>query len=181
MQSQAWNVRKVLGAVTFLVISGAMIWVISAKLMEPSAKILVPRIGSDLEALEMALRTYFIGWERFPPPEFTENLGFTPAALTAPIPYLVQLPADPYSNDETYPYRFEVASSTGEESAIFLSPGPDRVVSFPFENLGDLPRPSFEKWLYTPTNGVKSAGDIFRIVTERRDNGETNSISEHPN
>ncbi|MCA9442546.1 MAG: type II secretion system protein GspG [Candidatus Omnitrophica bacterium] len=147
---------------------------ISTRLMEPAAKVLVPRIGSDLKSLEMAIRTYSFEWERFPTPDSTENEGFTPPALTSPIPYVVKLPADPYSDDGTYPYRYEVASSTGEETAIFLSPGPDRVIGFPFEDLVKHGVRGFNRWLYAPTNGVKSAGDIFRVVTEKRDTTNTN-------
>lgn len=114
------------------------------------------------------------GWE--PARDFAPAVGYTPIALTAPIPYLRSLPDDPFrsvppntNRPETFAYRY---ASDPLACWILASDGPDRDVDvdlFAYVDPDDCqcdPRIFLERYghlLYDPFNGTDSNGDIVRM------------------
>lgn len=93
---------------------------------------------------------------RFPKPE-----GFVGQRGLVGKPLL-----DPYSPGGNFPYAY-----FHDDTGWFLhSPGPNRVynITDPTEVYdGSIPQPSLHltsgPWTYDPTNGLESAGDIWRV------------------
>jgi len=157
--------------------------------LEAQTRSKVSRVKSDLRTLTTALEVYVVDWNRYPPtagtfaPSFEDRLRH----LTSPIAYQASLPADPFSRRESqwrgalaltdridmYCYNTGVASAgfggsdpndPAQMQWSLASGGPDGVIGYPYyaftENRVRTGR--YADFVYDPTNGTISDGDIFR-------------------
>lgn len=158
--------------------------------LEAQTRSKVARVKSDMRALDTALNTYAVDWNRYPVVDdilsgnvmsFQQRL----APLTSPVGYISTLPGDPFSrqgyNGAHYPGdRTDIyAYNTGafglgvlvantadlrQLSWSLMSGGPDGLIQFPYYAFtGSLANNGgYILFVYDPTNGTTSFGDIFR-------------------
>ena len=118
-----------------------------------------------LRTIGAALQAYAIDREFAYPPELAPW-------LTAPVPYLDAIPEDPFASErgETFQYY-----APGGRGWILSSPGPDGLRDLEASRDYDsLESPDSEDLLnraYDPTNGRRSAGDLFRVYTGEWEGG----------
>lgn len=106
--------------------------------------------------------------------------------LTTPIAYMRRLPGDPFNHGRQYAYAsFRASSRSMNFMAILSSPGPDGKTDLPLEELRDriedyrnakhapwrmspsdrgVIRQWIDPFLYDPTNGTLSRGDLLRVM-----------------
>lgn len=100
--------------------------------------------------------------------------------LTTPVPYLKEVPRDPFARRENNPYRYGLSTyvECKGEYWVLAGNGPDRdedldVSLFgrhtgrieegrPYTRYFGLDRPLLD-YMYDPTNGLTSSGDIILI------------------
>lgn len=148
----------------------------------------VSRVKADQRSIATALEAYFIDNSHYPSwgigeegansdaPSDSDSYRLptfriwsqsweqkTFSTLTTPVAHISNYLKDPFSDglQATYAYYSD------ERGWILVSPGPDGVYDIdPLEDyISTLTQPSsrlLEK-SYDPTNGVKSAGDVFRV------------------
>ncbi len=135
---------------------------------EASVRTKVARTQNDMRCLANAIETYSLDQKHYP--VVTEQnqypLSARLCALTTPIPYLSQLPADLFKDHkngifhpalvDAYYYDLQTVETLGKSLAPsrlcetqwrLISAGPDRI--FEYGNV-----------IYDATNGAKSRGDI---------------------
>ena len=116
--------------------------------------------------------SYYQNWER------NRSLDF--GVLTTPVAYLVRVPRDPFSEDFAGRYRYGtprvnrgwadcwMLASNGPDGDADIAPEYVEVqddrsawlhVAYPFQ---EAPQP-LQNFLYDPTNGALSSGDIVRF------------------
>lgn len=118
--------------------------------------------------------------------ELVAVTGYIPTCLTTPIAYLSTLPEDPFggvTGQGTKRARYRYSTSPAN-SWLIVSVGPDGRAQVDMldyverqdggpANQGDIPllipslgitpySPRVSGWIYDPTNGIRSDGDIFR-------------------
>ena len=94
-------------------------------------------------------------------------------ALTTPIAFAKALPKDAFSpSRETF---FYYANNNTPPGWILWSPGPDRQINLTMSNIADLYNPAIQQpsdalitYMYDPSNGNLSSGDIFRVHDDPR-------------
>jgi RNA polymerase sigma factor (sigma-70 family) len=148
----------------------------------------VSRVRSDMRATSVAIETYYVDFNDFPPSVMASDPrsvnaadslssqmpGFRGAALTTPIAYLTRLFPDPFSATGQATFAYERFAPGDPWQSVFggyglFSPGPDRDWDFQFMTLyvGNRVHPTDTTGavfgaLYDPTNGLTSSGDIVR-------------------
>lgn len=148
--------------------------------LEAQTRSKVSRAKSDMRIIAVALETYHVDSQRYPPstlvPRFARLLP-----LTTPIMYLANVPLDVFvserANDAPWPFRRMGNFSYGampidqESRWALASDGPDRIEqSMPIEfypgystAIWENPASGFQFIRYDPTNGTTSPGDIWRV------------------
>ncbi len=114
---------------------------------------------SDLKTLQTALHAYLVDYNEFP-----LNIH----QITTPIAYMSSVPKDAFlamqGGLDTYGYV-----SDGTDHFILRSVGPDMKPGPDLETvIGEMDTITAEKvnkspWVYDPTNGVVSTGDVFFV------------------
>lgn len=146
----------------------------------------VTRTRADMRTIEVALETYHIDHNTYPP--WTQNLvvgsddrhpnQIRYYRLTTPVAYMTEIPRDPfatYVNQEDYDkwgWAYDYVDVFDSKN-MGVDPhawghvwrinswGPDNTNGFAGRYIGCIQgRPEF---LYCPTNGITSAGDILRV------------------
>ena len=107
---------------------------------------------------------------------FTEN-GVR--SLTTPVAYLTSLPVDPFApvKGATFCYWAVNAAGPGSNHSgwIVWSAGPDGKYDLTLDNIaqaydpaGDVPSAFLRELTYDPSNGTRSAGDVYRVRQSRQ-------------
>lgn len=84
--------------------------------------------------------------------------------LTTPIEALMEIPPDDFAN---HGGSFWIAWEG--QTYVLQSPGPDRILDVTASHLerafreGTVYEDTWHRWPYSPTNGVGSSGDLFRL------------------
>jgi tetratricopeptide (TPR) repeat protein len=149
----------------------------------------VTRVKADMRTIATALEAYLIDWCGGYPPLKAGGLRMlitTPdvvggkgginddqmdAALEESrgiVGYLTMIPLDPFGAKQGALYQYYTGPSNPQNQGwILLSPGPDGTIQINPANDYDcqIPQPSPKLLMksYDPTNGIFSAGDIFRV------------------
>lgn len=150
------------------------------------SKAKVTRCHADMRTIEVALETYHVDCNTYPP--WTQNLvvghddrhpnQIRYYRLTTPVAYMTEIPRDPfatYANSEDYEkwgWAYDYVDVFDPKNGMvdphayghvwrINSWGPDNTNGFAGRYVGCIQgRPEF---LYNPTNGITSAGDILRV------------------
>jgi prepilin-type N-terminal cleavage/methylation domain-containing protein len=160
--------------------------------LEAQVRSKVSRVANDLRTLDTALMAYFTDNQRFPPTVnfFTPLPSARLAPLVTPVAYVSSLPRDPFLRRQTGVfeqtvltidpaepmdlYIYNTASADfglggpptvqGASQFSLSSGGPDLILEFPYYAFA----PTFVStnvhlsYIYDPTNGTVSRGEIFR-------------------
>lgn len=158
--------------------------------LEAQTRSKVTRVRADMRALATALEAYIVEYNQYPPtlstfePAAAERLR----PLTTPLALITSLPSDPFirrnppcyyvgsAEDPTgrmYVYNTGNNSVAGgdpdlhsleRKSWSLTSAGPDLSLLFPYFPFGQLflRNDRYIAFLYDPTNGSVSPGDMFR-------------------
>lgn len=141
------------------------------------------QVGHELLQIESALESYRIDFAAYPPAEdvdvdggiVTADKGFVPSRLTTPIPYLSQMPTDPFrslgAGGPSSGYRY---ATDGKTCWILISNGPDGDEDIPGGVMttiqgacaaaGIVAHRDGHSLIYDPTNGADSNGDIIHTL-----------------
>lgn len=131
----------------------------------------VSRARADMRSLATGIESYFVDNNAYPASStdgFRKTLpgekkvsSFASPALTTPIGYLTNLLPDPFVTEgRTYGYYSDKAGW------ILFSPGPDGKFDLDwkiYDSSVPQPSPDLLKYVYDPTNGTISSGDIIRV------------------
>ncbi len=142
------------------------------------------RVRNDHRSIAIALEAYYVENNYYPQPDFDEEgRPVTPRILTTPLAYLNSLAKDPFKNQGKGLYEYGGGDLKGadphtgwfKDGWIVTSYGPDNTPGNALYPDGKEIDP-FQAWsdkllghklessslTYDPTNGLKSAGDIWR-------------------
>lgn len=119
-----------------------------------------------LESVKKSVGLYHLDWGEYPTPQLTEEGGFLPPRLTTPIPYLDELPLDPYPHILGQSFGYWIASGTaGPIQLLVHSWAPDGFRNLPHDEILNATDSITRDWLYQfqyhPSNGIKSTGDFI--------------------
>jgi type II secretory pathway pseudopilin PulG len=148
--------------------------------LEAQQRSKVARTKSDMRSMATALEAYFVDNNTYPswtdkPGEGVmrakangkEVPGFAGPSLTTPIAYLTRHMHDVYApkgKKQTFGYY---APKVNDKSGwILWSPGPDMKFDLDwkvYDPSVSQPSPDLLRYVYDPTNGTVSKGDIFRV------------------
>ena len=152
--------------------------------LEAQSRSKVARTRGDLRTLTIALETYYLDNNAYPPssadaaknlfskvapayPALAKQPTFAGGQLTTPIAYLSSYFSDPFAEVKNTPYCYY---SDGKSVYLTWSPGPDGKFDITKGNVAQMidpathqPTAALTELTYDPTNGTKSAGDIWRI------------------
>lgn len=156
-----WGVLRILGKTVLVLCVGSLAFGLTfiikyGQYFEASVRSPYSRAQADIRTLVTGLEVYWIDHDTYPNETWR---------LTTPIAYLARLPLDGCSKDRTKPFIYY----TDGESYIVASRGPDRVFQidperdFHFAENRDGHAPALNDKCFDPSNGSKSAGDIFLI------------------
>lgn len=160
--------------------------------LEAQTRAKLSRVKSDLRTLTVGLETYAMDHNAFPgasgffEPVPSQRLE----SLTTPISYLTTIPRDPFmrrlgnsyedsvrafdANEPLDVYLYNLATNQFGPGAIenkinkmswsLASGGPDRIIEFPYYAFADtfIKSGSHILYVYDPSNGTVSKGEIFR-------------------
>jgi type II secretory pathway pseudopilin PulG len=163
--------------------------------LEAQIRAKVSRIRADMRALSSAIEKYreangsYPAWaigsegvnaggaETVPElarlPSFRAiAAGASLATLTTPTPYIRELPNDPYAPTRHFVFPYVAKKEAGREGWMLLSAGPDRDYDVDPIRMLDVtttqPTPALLHFMYDPTNGTWSDGDIMRFSESPR-------------
>ena len=153
--------------------------------LEAGVRSKVSRVRADQRSFATALEAYFVDNNAYPamasdPDDYAGSKGLAekgipsfrrhkgpghPMALTTPIAYLTRHLPDAFGGEGD---SFGYYTVQGEKTSgwIVWSPGPDKRYDLDWKVYDpDVPQPSTEliPYMYDPTNGTVSRGDIFRV------------------
>lgn len=146
--------------------------------LEAQTRSKVVRAKSDLRVLAVALQTYYVDHNRYPPstlvPLFQRLIP-----LTTPVSYITTLPQDVFNGIDisagpfriTGNYSYGATPIDAESRFAMASFGPDRTPDhlginfYPgySNSLWENPASGFNFYRYDPTNGTISKGDIWQV------------------
>jgi type II secretion system protein G len=157
-------------------------------LLEACVRAKAARVRSDLRTIQLALEAYAVDAGKYPYIADTfEPLSVRLSKLTTPVAYLSEFPTDPFrrkagthlgQGDPLDPLGNHYLYNTGhsENGASSSNPydprrsvwsltsgGPDEEIIFPYYAFGSgyLTSRAYLRFLYDPTNGTSSPGEIF--------------------
>lgn len=160
--------------------------------LEAQVRSKVSRVHSDLRMLSGALEAYGVDNNRYPPTvsffQPVPSQRYLP--LTTPIAYITSIPRDPFErrvsgnfealvrsinpNEPLNLYQYNLGSNTaglagGDLPTLarqysLASAGPDGELEFPYYAFspGFVQTGAYLQYIYDPTNGTVSRGEIFR-------------------
>ncbi|MGI6456079.1 MAG: hypothetical protein ACOX5R_10740 [bacterium] len=126
----------------------------------------------DLRSMQIALDSFHMDLARYPlesASHYIQDASLMHGSsrymfLTTPVAYLSALPVDPFAGDSQQHYRYFLQST--QNSYLLAGMGPDQDADLTREILSTLPewsREHLSPWLYDPSNGSVSSGDIIRL------------------
>lgn len=101
-----------------------------------------------------------------PIPTFLSLYPQGPATLTTPVAYITSYFNDPFANVPGDTFAYHTKEEGGATGWVLFSPGPDGRFDFEWELYSPLtpqPSPDLIPYLYDPTNGLLSSGDLIRF------------------
>lgn len=149
----------------------------------------VARVKSDQRTLSVALESYLVDVNRYPPVlgTFSPTMETRLLPLTTPVAYLTSIPRDPFLRKAGATYGLYSAEDPSgsfylyQTGQIELGPGgnnlslktfgwsltsggPDLAIEFPYFPFARnfVTARSHLAFIYDPTNGATSRGEIFR-------------------
>ena len=158
--------------------------------LEAQGRAKVSRVKADMRTMSLALETYYIdqnvypAWTAEPGRKIygscspSDQPGFrvksSPSdplmTLTTPIAYISQFYKDPLAPSAGATFSYWTPPQESGIGYILWSPGPDGRYDLNLNNVPNLyvpksgvPSPGLVDLTYDPSNGTKSAGDIWRI------------------
>lgn len=157
--------------------------------LESQVRAKVSRVRSDMRTISLAVESYAVDNNSYPfvPQTFTD-LAARMRQITSPIAYMSSIPKDPFvrkvdtlyglgsiedSTGASYLYNTGHAlvgvgitdpNSLNRQSWALTSGGPDLRIQFPYWPFADtfVLSNSYLDFIYDPTNGTVSGGEIFR-------------------
>jgi type II secretory pathway pseudopilin PulG len=156
--------------------------------LEAQTRAKVSRVRADMRTLRLAIEAYAVDYGKCPWVEETfEPLAARLSRLTTPTAYLAAFPDDPFrrkagaylgEGDPLDPdgdnYLYVTAANENGASSFgafdprraawsLTSGGPDTEIAFPYYAFGPgfLASKSYLRFVYDPTNGTHSPGEIF--------------------
>ena len=127
-----------------------------ANFMEANTRASIARAKSEIRNLAVGLECYYVDHACYPP-----NLSM----LVSPVAYIPSVPEDPYGDTKSLP-SYDYAYS--KDYWVLRSFGPDQVPNADLEALIKEAEIKGSWWsfhepfIYDPTNGTNSSGDILR-------------------
>jgi hypothetical protein len=126
----------------------------------------VPRAKGDMRVLAVAIEAYFVDFNKYPSSRADYSL---PVWLTTPIRYLMKALPDPFGRERGATYHYYTDKSA-PEGWMLVSGGPDGKIDLTYKIYSGAVKKSgffgavgeFQQYLYDPTNGTMSKGDIIR-------------------
>jgi len=147
-----------------LFIITAFMSLVAVNIPELLRRLTVFHANGDYRALRAGLQKYFSDNHIYP-----AQL----ASLTTPINYINALPVDPFARPRQIYSYYADASRSGW---ILWTPGLDHKFDLTQSNIGRLydpnikqPSPELMLYMWDPTNGTVSDGDIFYVQNDPRD------------
>ncbi len=142
-------------------------------LLEAQVRSKVARARSDMRSASVALESYMVDFNRYPPNQLLDGARVMPDAFTTPMAYMTSLPLDPFRKpgDPAATRRYDYhnvrenveAGLSGWPATDLLRYGDWRFVSYG-------PTMNYNPWLpYDATNGTVSEGNVLR--TQRSPEG----------
>ena len=154
--------------------------------LEAQVRSKVSRVKADQRSFATALESYYVDNNKYPisttdldkdapwaiksapgVPTFARYKGMgTANTITTPIAYLSRYLEDPFAGqDATYGY-YSTVGEKGKTGWVLWSPGPDEKYDLDWKlydpDVAD-PIPALVPFIYDPTNGTVSAGDVLRV------------------
>lgn len=146
--------------------------------LDAQARAKVTHSEGDLRSLEYAMEAYALDWKKY----FRDR---QPYHLTTPIPYIQQIPEDPFGpiNDRDTGYNDVLSRYGSPIKRYYIMHGPETFEDVPamkrigvlwvitglgpdkgwFDN-ADQPSVSFFRYpRYSPTNGSRSRGNLEKV------------------
>jgi prepilin-type N-terminal cleavage/methylation domain-containing protein len=158
--------------------------------LEAQIRANIARVKSDFRTLNVSLQQYQIDFNKFPivVDHFSTPFAKRLQPLTTPVTYLAALPTDPFERlgggyggtEEQAPYPGNLymyntgtanfgagigdPNSRLQERFSLHSGGPDGIIDFPYYAFseGFILQQRHLVFVYSPTNGTRSAGDIIQ-------------------
>lgn len=133
------------------------------------------RAKSDMRSMATGIESYFVDNNKYPPSDTEGRIrkqgpsekpvsSYAGPHLTTPIAYITSHFPDPFAPDQKQTFGYYQKDDKGW---ILFSPGPDGKFNLGWEVYDpSQSQPSVElltRYTYDPTNGVRSAGDIWRV------------------
>lgn len=158
--------------------------------MQASIRSRHARAMNEMRVLHTGLDAYAVDYNRYPPTRGTFNPSYAERlkGLTTPVAYLSALPRDPFPRTVLTQWNGQMNSADPADmfayntgAAAFAmgvndpaslinmrwsltSGGPDGGIHWPYYAFADryVDDNSYIAWIYDPSNGTVSGGDIFR-------------------
>lgn len=188
-RSRAFTLIELLIVVAIITILAA---IAVPNFLEAQTRSKVSRVKSDMRSLASSLETYCIDNNMYPPSTsfFTPMPSRRFEPLTTPLSYMTSVPRDPFERHPGHNYEDAMlANNPAEPLDVYLynpastlngagtatgaanrmsysitSGGPDLTIQFPYFAFADsfLNSGTYSEYIYDPTNGAVSGGEIFR-------------------
>ncbi|MCA9427146.1 MAG: prepilin-type N-terminal cleavage/methylation domain-containing protein [Candidatus Omnitrophica bacterium] len=177
-ESRKWKIRGFTLIELLIVIAIILILIAIAlpNFLEAQIRARVVKAKGEMRSLGIAMESYFLDWKVYPAEherDETNRLQRGLAWLTTPNQYISSLPEDPFGafsadSDDTTAITYETGGlETGEPPCIpcmvtwvMMSNGPDAT------QLIFAEQPTYDSGRdvrnYSPTNGTKSRGSIYK-------------------
>ncbi len=121
---------------------------------EAQTRAKVAKAKSEIRNLAVALETYYMDNNNYPPTLYN---------LTTPIDYLTTIPQDPFATGPVYDYATDYDSMWILRS-LGPNESPDATLPEALRLIDEMEDWQWhgQSWLYDPTNGTNSSGDVMR-------------------
>jgi prepilin-type N-terminal cleavage/methylation domain-containing protein len=187
MQSRAFTLIELLIVIAIILI---LIAIALPNFLESQLRAKVVRGMSDMRTFSIAVETYQLDWNAYPPygrissadaveypatvNDFNDRASFVGTVITSPVAYLMAIPEDLFAGQFTGPAQIHLIEYLNLDQHIgnFSDPAPPfvptllpawghwRMVAAGPD--GDRGQDIKNNKVYAPTNGTQSDGDIVR-------------------
>jgi hypothetical protein len=126
----------------------------------------VARAKADMRSLATAIESYYVDFNKYPSSRAGDSV---PSRLTTPIAYMTKILTDPFGRERGATYHY-YTDKAAPNSWMLVSGGPDGKVDLTYKIYSGAVKKSgffgavgeFQQYLYDPTNGTMSKGDVIR-------------------
>jgi type II secretion system protein G len=134
-------------------------------MLEAQVRSKVSRARSDMRTVALALETYSVDTNHYPPNRDHHGTLVTPERLSTPTAYLSSLPHDPFRPTDDEPYsRYDYHNVKERVDAGTPNWPPNDLKRYGVWRLASYgPSRQYQPWMpYDPTNGSVSEGNVIR-------------------